>query len=88
MCCVVILCYFYIYRGKYRIVYITPEYASGSGESCLTDLDRKVGIDLIAIDEAHCVSQWGHDFRSAYRSLGQLKQKFPKVISRSMESLR
>ncbi|XP_056008081.1 bifunctional 3'-5' exonuclease/ATP-dependent helicase WRN-like isoform X2 [Ostrea edulis] len=66
-------------RGKYRIVYITPEYASGTGESCLTDLDRKVGIDLIAIDEAHCVSQWGHDFRSAYRSLGQLKQKFPKV---------
>ncbi|XP_061186116.1 bifunctional 3'-5' exonuclease/ATP-dependent helicase WRN-like isoform X2 [Saccostrea echinata] len=66
-------------RGKYRIVYITPEYASGTGVSCLTDLDREVGIDLIAIDEAHCVSQWGHDFRSAYRSLGQLKQTFPKV---------
>ena len=37
------------------------------------------GIDLIAIDEAHCVSQWGHDFRAAFRSLGQLKKAFPKV---------
>ena len=37
------------------------------------------GIDLIAIDEAHCVSQWGHDFRSAYRSLGNLKKNFPSV---------
>ena len=38
------------------------------------------GIDLIAIDEAHCVSQWGHDFRAAFRSLGQLKTAFPGVI--------
>ncbi|XP_078494279.1 bifunctional 3'-5' exonuclease/ATP-dependent helicase WRN isoform X1 [Ciona intestinalis] len=64
--------------GKFRVVYITPEFA----ESCsdvLEELNRNVGISLIAIDEAHCVSQWGHDFRAAYRNLGRLKTILPKV---------
>ncbi|XP_021374191.1 Werner syndrome ATP-dependent helicase-like isoform X2 [Mizuhopecten yessoensis] len=65
-------------RGKYRLVYITPEFADAATD-VLHNLDRAVGIDLIAIDEAHCVSQWGHDFRSAYRSLGKLRNSFPKV---------
>lgn len=69
------------FRGKYRVLYITPEYASSGGVNHLKDLDREVGLDLIAIDEAHCVSQWGHDFRSAYRSLGQLKEAFPQVCT-------
>ncbi|XP_060081553.1 bifunctional 3'-5' exonuclease/ATP-dependent helicase WRN-like [Ylistrum balloti] len=65
-------------RGKYRLVYITPEFASAATD-ILHNLDKSVGIDLIAIDEAHCVSQWGHDFRSAYRSLGKLRSAFPNV---------
>ncbi|XP_033762110.1 Werner syndrome ATP-dependent helicase-like [Pecten maximus] len=65
-------------RGKYRLVYITPEFADAATD-ILHNLDKAVGIDLIAIDEAHCVSQWGHDFRSAYRSLGRIRKSFPKV---------
>ncbi|XP_078578386.1 bifunctional 3'-5' exonuclease/ATP-dependent helicase WRN-like [Branchiostoma floridae x Branchiostoma japonicum] len=67
-------------RGEYRVVYITPEYAAGgAGESVLKDLDKKIGITLIAIDEAHCVSQWGHDFRSSYRTLGKIRDILPNV---------
>ena len=53
--------------GEYGVCYMTPEFASGSGIELLRKLEVKVGVCLIAIDEAHCVSQWGHDFRSTYR---------------------
>ena len=66
------------FRGNYRVLYITPEYAT-SGTDILKKLNENVGIDLIAIDEAHCVSQWGHDFRASFRNLGQLKSMFPMV---------
>ena len=56
-----------IVNGDYGVCYMTPEYASGSGISLLKRVDKSVGMCLIAIDEAHCVSQWGHDFRSSYR---------------------
>ncbi|KAM4807874.1 bifunctional 3'-5' exonuclease/ATP-dependent helicase WRN [Rhinophrynus dorsalis] len=65
-------------KGKMKVVYMTPEFCSG-GISLLKDLDDKYGITLIAIDEAHCISEWGHDFRSAYRSLGSLKRMLPTV---------
>ncbi|XP_052813197.1 bifunctional 3'-5' exonuclease/ATP-dependent helicase WRN-like isoform X2 [Mya arenaria] len=65
-------------RGEYRVLYITPEFAT-VGTDVLSRLDDCVGIDLIAIDEAHCVSQWGHDFRDAYRQLGKLRALFPNV---------
>ncbi|XP_060557457.1 bifunctional 3'-5' exonuclease/ATP-dependent helicase WRN-like [Ruditapes philippinarum] len=67
-----------MYRGEYRVVYITPEFAAVATD-LLGSLNTKVGIDLIAIDEAHCVSQWGHDFRDSYRKLGQLRSFFPNV---------
>ncbi|KAG8454393.1 hypothetical protein GDO86_000858 [Hymenochirus boettgeri] len=64
--------------GKMKVIYMTPEFCTG-GISMLQDLDNKYGITLVAIDEAHCISEWGHDFRSAYRNLGSLKRMLPTV---------
>ncbi|MFW5791462.1 MAG: DNA helicase RecQ [Desulfohalobiaceae bacterium] len=62
--------------GSLDLIYVAPERLLT--ESFL-GLLRKVDIALFAIDEAHCVSQWGHDFRPVYRQLSQLKAGFPDV---------
>lgn len=59
-------------RGEYELLYAAPEGLEGSVGSILGGLDLR----FIAIDEAHCISQWGHDFRPAYRKLFGLKQRF------------
>ncbi|XP_005398445.1 PREDICTED: Werner syndrome ATP-dependent helicase isoform X2 [Chinchilla lanigera] len=64
--------------GKYRIIYITPEFCSGNLD-LLQQLQANIGITLIAVDEAHCISEWGHDFRSSFRTLGSLKTALPLV---------
>eukprot|EP00069_Balaena_mysticetus_P013586 bmy_08261T0 len=64
--------------GKYRIVYITPEFCS-SNLDLLQQLQANIGITLIAVDEAHCISEWGHDFRSSFRTLGSIKAVLPSV---------
>ena len=62
-------------RGEMDMLYVSPE-ALGTG---LAGVLARLGVSVIAIDEAHCVSQWGHDFRPDYRALSRLKQLFPRV---------
>ena len=68
---------FYLERLKsnaIKLVYIAPE-----SLSFLDNLFNSLTISLIAIDEAHCISAWGHDFRPAYTNLGYLKNRFPST---------
>lgn len=54
--------------GEFRVAYVTPEWClNETGESVLRQLYTMKSLTLVAIDEAHCVSQWGFDFRSQYR---------------------
>ncbi len=62
--------------GEVKIVYVSPE---GVLSNYLLDFFKGLNISLIAIDEAHCVSQWGHEFRKDYIRLGELKDYFPDV---------
>ena len=62
--------------GALDLLYIAPERASGSG---FRDLLTQAKLSLFAIDEAHCVSEWGHDFRPDYRLLRPLLDSFPDV---------
>ena len=69
-----------ILDNEYRLVYITPEFCCGKyGTEILQKMNDKLAVILIAIDEAHCVSTWGHDFRLQYRELAILKDIFPNV---------
>ena len=62
--------------GNYKFLYISPERISS--ELFLNKI-RKIPVRLITIDEAHCISQWGHDFRPAYRRIKELRDIFPRV---------
>ena len=64
-----------IAAGKHRLVYVAPE----GLEASVGRLLAEVRPSLIAIDEAHCISEWGHDFRPAYRNLSSLKRRFGNV---------
>ncbi|KAH9619809.1 hypothetical protein KSS87_015581 [Heliosperma pusillum] len=66
---------------RYKLLYVTPEKVAKS-DVFLRNLEKLYSLELLArvvIDEAHCVSQWGHDFRPDYQGLGILKQKFPST---------
>lgn len=62
-------------QGKIKLLYISPEGLVGELDWLLPRME----ISLIAIDEAHCVSHWGHDFRPEYTQLAVLKERFPDV---------
>lgn len=60
--------------GKLKLLYIAPE-----SLSLISHTFQTLKINLIAVDEAHCISSWGHDFRPAYTQLGYLKKQLPQV---------
>ena len=62
-------------RGELKILYISPERLVAE----IPWLQQSVKLSMVAVDEAHCISQWGHDFRPEYTQLWQLKELFPSI---------
>lgn len=62
--------------GNYKLLYLSPERLQNDW---ILERIKNLPINLIAIDEAHCISQWGHDFRPAYLKISKLKEYFPNV---------
>jgi ATP-dependent DNA helicase RecQ len=70
-----------VLRGEYKLLYLAPERLL-QGEfmnGVLPRLQAAQGISALVIDEAHCVSEWGHDFRPEYRQLARLRQQYPTL---------
>jgi ATP-dependent DNA helicase RecQ len=64
---------------RYRLLYVAPERIAGEGSTFVPWLHEAGGLSFMAVDEAHCISHWGHDFRPEYRQLGALRSSLPGV---------
>ena len=69
-----------IFENKIKLLYVATERLLGDRfQGFFYRLITQIGVSAFAIDEAHCVSEWGHDFRPEYRQLSQLRQQYPKI---------
>jgi ATP-dependent DNA helicase RecQ len=69
-----------IFENKIKLLYVAPERLLGDRfQDFFHRLITHIGVSAFAIDEAHCVSEWGHDFRPEYRQLSQLRQQYPQI---------
>ncbi len=69
-----------IWEGKIKLLYVAPERLLAEKFLSFLDLvEQRLSISAIAVDEAHCVSEWGHDFRPEYRQLKLLRHRYPQV---------
>src|SRR5947207_4468245 len=67
-------------NGKLKLLYVAPErLVTLPCLSLLDEVHKRIGVSLFAVDEAHCVSEWGHDFRPEYRLLGRLRDRYPST---------
>jgi len=66
-------------EGRFRLLYVSPERLAGEGGASFQSWLSKCNVSFIAVDEAHCISQWGHDFRPEYRQLGELRSRFAGI---------
>jgi ATP-dependent DNA helicase RecQ len=66
-------------EGRFRLLYVSPERLVGDGGNAFINLLAGCAVRFVAIDEAHCISQWGHDFRPEYRQLGTLRTLLPGI---------
>ena len=63
-----------IRQQRYRLLYVSPERLVGEGGEGFLSMLAAASVSFVAVDEAHCISQWGHDFRPEYRQLGRLRE--------------
>jgi ATP-dependent DNA helicase RecQ len=66
-------------ESRYRLLYVAPERLVGEGGDSFIGRLSSSPVSFIAVDEAHCISQWGHDFRPEYRQLAAVRQMLPAV---------
>ena len=66
-------------EGRFRLLYVSPERLVGEGSESFLSLLASCHVSFVAVDEAHCISQWGHDFRPEYRQLGRLREALPGI---------